>query len=128
MNFSKKLAGIIILGALEGCALSGRVVGKQYQPEKKWIEIRNLTLSNGDYAETGRVPIYCADDEDFIIDVKYNQKGEERFFIKDRVSYDKLIIGSKFKHDSKTSEKTDPVKKRRLSEREWEEFIRNGNF
>jgi len=123
----KGLASILILGTI-GCASErGVIVNKQHLPEKRWIEVKNLALSNGKNYEPGKVPIYCVDDEDFIVEVNQKQ-GKEKYYLKSKLDYDQSFIGDQFEYNSNIAEKNDPLIKRRLNETELRSFIKNGKF
>jgi hypothetical protein len=128
VNLRKSLVSLLILGATS-CAHNENfiVTNKEYEPGRRWIEVKRLDLSNGQNCEHGKIPIYCVDSEDYRITV-LGDHGEQRFYLKSKSDYESLNLGSKFEFDPKIAEKEQSIKKRSLSEKEWRDFIKNGKF
>jgi hypothetical protein len=77
---------------------SGTVWNKEYEPERKWLEMRNSTGFT--------VPVFFQDDEEFIIRVMRKEEGkyENETFYVDKETFNKLSMGDKFVYDGKNAE------------------------
>jgi hypothetical protein len=118
---NKSTLGALVLGAslaLAGCGNeieSGEVYEKQYEPEKRWVQMMPMVLSTGKMSTVVMVPITHYDDEDFIIKIKkYNsEKGEfdkGKFYV-DKETYSRYELGDYFDANKTNAETEDKIVK-----------------
>lgn len=119
----KLFATVVILSTLVGCGnglKEGTVVEKWYEPERTWIMIIPIIISNGKTSFPIFVPMYYKDDEDFCIKiVGHNKEGKQvyRTFYLSEAAWKPIKYGDYFVLD-KNAETSDYHHKKRLSNEE----------
>ena len=70
---------LLVVVFLQSCNKleKGTVVNKHYEPERTYLQMMPIVISNGKTTTTMLIPYYITDNEDYVLHVKGYYKGEE---------------------------------------------------
>lgn len=94
----------------------GDIVEKWHEPERTWVQVVPITISNGKTTTTTYVPMTQVDDEDWIIQIEAvldDGETKTRNFYVSREVYETVDIGDYYVYDKAMASGRDPVSKRR---------------
>lgn len=111
------LAFLAVAACSEPKLTEGRVVAKEYEPERTWVAMVPFVISTGNSFRTMYFPMTYRDDEDFIVVIEgTSAEGNvvrERLYVEDEVHWNAIQLGEWVSVKNARLSSDDPVQRKR---------------